>query len=104
MEILTISDLILSISRRWDYQYPPTSAATDDDKIEIGKKLRKLTLDAKETDVIAIIGNDTWTALRCDCCENKVEQVVCVDAFYGDGMSLCEKCAERAVGAFEASK
>lgn len=54
--------------RRWAEQYPPDKA--DADKVRIGRRLNaaKNTPQFNASLVDAIIGNKSWTEIRCDAC------------------------------------
>jgi len=66
--------------------------------------LGKLDLGTcSEDDVFEVIGNHSWTYLKCDCCQKEVDKVVLVRGFafdeYGP-MELCHLCACMILKAF----
>lgn len=75
MRLITIRDQIRAVPTRWrrQYQYYPPES----DKAEIGRKLDALDLETVSVaEIDRIIGNDSWTELKCDECEKKVDVLV----------------------------
>lgn len=72
-----------------------------EDKLEIIKKLEKHWKETRgnplaET-IDKIIGNSSWTMLKCDVCNEDKEEVWYFEPYYYDsyenpGMHICEKC------------
>ncbi len=116
MKITTQRDLIRKVAKRWREQYEPF---TNDPPIfswrtgtyspPISKRQIAEKLDAIDTetataaDVEAIIGNDSWTDLKCDECGKYVDSVLTVGDepdFESRTASLCRDCVKLAVSMF----
>lgn len=65
MKLITLRGLIATVHDRWGSQYPSGRSA---DKDAIAEQLRNLPRDATPEQVAAIIGNASWTRIRCDEC------------------------------------
>lgn len=98
MKLLTKRDQIQSVVVRWTEQYknfPPDYWA-----YETLKKLKQLNFNTcSATDVDIIIGNGSWTTIRCSECQIRVDAVV----IFNDG-HLCKKCIEEAQLLFNEGK
>ena len=95
MTLHTTRGEIRSVVARWTAQYPPGS------KDDITARLKALNTEtATAADVAAIIGNPTWTDLRCDDC---AADVACVVEFGQDDdydsptATVCVPCLSRAL-------
>lgn len=97
MKLITERDKIIGVSKAWDATY--ASGSYGDDKLVIGDRLRALKLkSATAADIKDIIGNDTWTSLKCDECEKNVTVVVQVgdeSDYESPTVCLCVKCAKK---------
>lgn len=75
---------------------------------EIKKKLKLLDLEiATQKDVASIIGNYSWTCLKCDQCGKFVDVVITVGESPGcesSTASLCVDCLKRAFELLEEKK
>lgn len=101
MRIITKREIIKGVLERWKYQYPNENHGKD--KLEITKKLSKLNLSrvsAKRVD--EIIGNQSWTRLDCDECQEPVDKVVMFierneDEYECNTCELCLDCLKKAL-------
>lgn len=102
MELVTTRSQIRSVAERWKQQYP-TDQATMHFKSTDAIHARLLALDtetATAEDVSAVIGNDSWTRIRCDQCRKDVDAaVVCGEApnYESNTANLCVPCLESAL-------
>lgn len=95
MIVTTKRDLIMSVAERWRRQYPAPLAASDKEEIyERLTKLNLLTCSAEE--VAAVIGNESWTRMKCDECGIETDWLICVGAapdLESSTAHLCRSCA-----------
>lgn len=105
MVLITHRELIRKVVERWERQYPPKTA--EPDKTKKGDDLRKLNLEtATIHDVEKVIGNYSWTRLKCDDCgreDDDLDTVVQVgqEPDYESATALlCKECAKRAFSLF----
>lgn len=112
MRIVTQRDLIRGVAAKWrgQYQYaienPEKDARwhTGETKASIWAALKALDLEtATADDVRRIIGNDSWTSLRCDECGTETEQVLMfgTSGYESSTHSLCAKCVHAAFALWE---
>lgn len=75
--------------------------SSDPQKAEIGEKLKALPASDLRPEIIdGIIGNDTWTAHRCDQCDEQFDLLLGIgdDPAYGaNWLLLCEGCISSAL-------
>lgn len=108
MKLITQRELIRGVAAKWREQYAPNgkwlSVGAAFDKREVYERLRELdgeTVAAEQVD--GIIGNGSWTSLRCDDCDVSVGAVVEVGQppdYESATARLCEACARKAAAAF----
>jgi len=113
MKTITQRQLIQNVANKWRDQYEPFKSDSPIFSERAGIKTYKTKkqiadeLDAldKETataqDVAAIIGNESWTRLKCDECGNEPEIVVQVGQepdYESHTASLCVPCLKAAAG------
>ncbi len=115
MNKLTKREQIKQVPNRWYNQYAfmrnshsNNREIYDKNKLDIYNKLLDLDLDiATDLDISNIIGNSSWTELRCECCNKGVEEVVFVETShtneYGNS-AFCNKCLNKAVSLFTEDK
>jgi hypothetical protein len=99
MEIITERLTILSVSDKWDRQYPV--GRSDEKHFEIGRHLRVLDLNtATSDDLERIIGNRSWSATpKCSECGTQNVPVVEVgeEQDYESATAwLCKECVSKA--------
>lgn len=106
MKPITKRGKILEVVRRWTSQYrdPPPSSMT----AEKTTKLKSLDLStATESEITAIIGNPSWTAIRCDECGRNVEKAILVGEepdYESSTATVCEACLIQACAELGAAK
>jgi len=103
--VIHLRDIIRALPDRWDEQYPKNRATAD--KLAIGKHLRVLDLEkATPADIERVIGNGSWTSMRCHECQQDQSPLVRIgeepdcDANWVD---VCPECLEKAVHALATS-
>lgn len=98
MKLITKQDRINSVPERWLKQYP-IKIWGGGEKADIYKKLIDVKGNCSEQDICEIIGNNSWTVLRCSSCASEVEFIVEVPVCWDDdSIELCEKCLSTAIG------
>lgn len=104
--IITRRDRIKSVPRRFAEQYPngDKQSHTGAPYADLHQALAELDLETcKRQDVDKIIGNDSWTALRCDVCDNDREAVVSIPREYDSAIAVCADCGRGVLSVFENS-
>ena len=117
MTIITQRQLIQSVAKRWRRQYQPFKndkplfswrtgvTSTPKTKQQIADELDSTDLDvASADDIYAIIGNDSWTTLKCHECDHDVTAIVQVGEepdYESHTANLCIDCAKKAVDMFK---
>lgn len=98
MRLVTERDLIRGVAEAWKHQYPPH--LTNEEKRTIGYRLSVLDGDtATADDIEAIIGNRSWTRLKCDECGVEAKAVIEVGQeldYESRTAELCADCARKA--------
>lgn len=92
MEVVTKEHLCQNIEKHWRNQYPDT-------RNETLERLRELS-PKTEQGIIDIVGNSTWTDIRCDECKELVDMVVVVGEkpnYESYTASICPKCLRKAM-------
>jgi hypothetical protein len=69
---ILLEDVIRGVSKRWDEQYRNTK---DEDKISIGNLLR-VPGGLSKFQIDTVIGNESWTRLACNVCNQDCKMVV----------------------------
>ena len=69
MRLITERELIRTVAAKWAKQYRPGSWSYNNEKAEITRRLFALNPEmASREDVDKIIGNNSWTTIRCNEC------------------------------------
>ena len=95
MLILTRNEITAKVAERWQNQYRKSDGTwinNFSNKREIYKKLVALGNNPNPEDVDRIIGNTSWTVLKCEECK----QLCDIIAVMGEHTQLCFKCLEKA--------
>jgi hypothetical protein len=96
MKKVTTESLVRNIAKDWDDQYSYPNVG--EEKREISRRLSMLNPEtATAADVESIIGNGTWTSIRCDECNRKVASAINFEPVDGYTPTVCESCLEKAV-------
>jgi hypothetical protein len=108
MEAITTRTLIRSVAARWRGQYgDPTALGHDDRKMAAAAALDALDPEtATAAEVASIIGNDSWTSIRCDECGRRVDAAVRVGEEPARDSStaiVCRECLARALDLLDAA-
>lgn len=95
MMVIYRAEVIAGAPDRWAHQYERYGRETDKGvKTTLLAALKGTRFTAEQVD--KIIGNETWTELKCDECEQNSEAVVRITHF-DDDVSLCALCLAHAV-------
>lgn len=89
---ITLQEVIDSVPARWKQQYANRGTAK---QYEITELLKQLTPPLKAEELNKIIGNSSWTVIRCNECKKDVDTVIEL----GDEPSVyvCVKCLKAAL-------
>lgn len=94
--LLTSRGLIRAVAERWREQYCRTGTWYAEDKRTTYEGLSALDLDtASRDEVNRIIGNGSWTSIRCNGCNQAVETAVEVGDppdYESATVTLCVDC------------
>jgi len=105
VELITSRDMIRNVLSKWTEQYPPGGEFTDVGKLEITQQLTMLDLEiATGEDVANIIGNKSWTHLRCHECDKRVSLIIQMGEpldYESRTASLCVDCVTAAYNFFQ---
>ncbi len=97
MKIIKERDLILDVANAWKEQYGSFNT-------HIYKSLLALDLNtAAAEDVEAIIGNKSWTSIRCNECDNYTDFAIQVGEepdYESRTACLCKSCFNKAINLF----
>lgn len=93
INLLTRQDVVADVAERWREQYP--EGEPDRDEIyECLVSRKPSTVEAVEE----IIGNDSWTILECDVCDERRDAVVMFDNRTTDyGTRICQDCLSKGI-------
>ena len=94
MKIITRQDVLQGVPARWREQYPTS-------REEIYKKLLAIIDSGNytESQIDAIIGNDSWTSLVCDECDQEAELIIHLGEepdYESKTLFLCLACLKKA--------
>lgn len=93
-----ITVYLKDIGERYKAQYPKNYLLADG---KMSDDIYKKILTAKTLkQVDKIIGNDTWTSLRCHECGTKHTKIAAIDA-WEETIYLCKKCLVKAAKLFK---
>lgn len=99
--------MIRTVAERWKAQYglyfgQKQATPTSLDYEYVYERLLELDLDrCSEDDVIAVIGNDSWTRIQCDACEKFVGKLVVVGDRDEQDYRYAEICSDCVVEAMK---
>lgn len=94
MEVIKVSDVIKNVPNKWYEFYKNWKDYGDKwDKKPITEALLALGNDPKKEDIDRIIGNDSWTTLKCDSCRENTDMVISFEINGGEYRhDLCREC------------
>jgi len=96
MRKITVKDLCANIAEHWTEHH---GKPKPDAKPGIYEKLLSLNRSGTVKQINKIIGNGSWTSLRCDECNKHVELVIEVGEEMGyesNTAHLCKECIKKA--------
>ena len=102
--VITRRSVIKGVPRRFKEQYPEGAKTSHlgEPYSKIHRELAGLNLETcSREEVDAIIGNDSWTSLRCDVCDCDRDAVVSVPREYSEAISICAECGRGVLSVFE---
>jgi hypothetical protein len=91
-------------ARRWRRQYfkddrwVSTFSGSSED---IYRALRGLGQSPDPDKVDGLIGNESWTEIECDLCDESVETAAVMEAD-GRGITICQPCSKKVAALFPA--
>ena len=98
MKVVNKRSLIRSVAERWRMTYS-RNGVLEISKEDIYAKLKALNLETcSEEDVSNAIGNDSWTHLKCDECQTRVDWVLVVGEqpnYESATACLCRECCSK---------
>ena len=98
MKLITKKMMIKDIARRLLVQYP---FGMFKDKDACYEKLIKLPENATEADVVNIVGNKSWTSIKCKECIKECDAAVMLrDDAEDPDVFICQECLEKAMDLF----
>jgi hypothetical protein len=106
MRLTFAHNLVRGIPERFRSQYPDDNRVCWNGKTagEIYRALAILTPEeATPAAIAAIIGNKSWSYLRCDECGDEVERAVEIDECSDSSKTICGSCA-RAIAALAVAR
>lgn len=113
MKIVTVQALLATVAERYRAVYEPGPAYRSDgtvirwrDKLQ---RLEALGPHPAARDVRRVLGNDSWSSLRCSECSRQVPAVAVARGFRGLSTSppaaqICAECLAAALAAMETTQ
>lgn len=96
MKTMTVEDRIANVADRWKAQYFGSQWMSVR-MMDVWSKLKALPENATAAQVAAIVGNDTWTSIRCYECGQHVEVVIVLNETEDyNTFAICEGCLNAA--------
>ena len=96
MKLHVLQHLLADVPAEWEKQY---QWETDKAKLEITKQLQAMEPPYTIDEIERIIGNDSWTSIWCDECEEKSDMLVELGDNHEDGARyICRRCLVDAFG------
>ncbi len=97
MKLITKSGILSSLAERIknEYQMEGGTWYQSNWSKPLYEDISNLPADAPESDFIEIIGDDTWTRIKCDECQRSVDKVIDIG---GSAAMLCPFCLNEAMG------
>lgn len=99
MKHISKRDIIKAVATQWREQCKNHS--TNEHKIIVGVKLAALNTDTcTAEDVNAIMGNTSWTELKCDECKQDVDDVIQLGdepGYDSATVCVCYECLTKAI-------
>ena len=98
--IFTRKHLVATVAERWAQQYSERGwgfvgmRGNRRDSREIYERLLAATT---EEEITQIIGNPSWTSLKCSVCEEEQQVIVGFEDGDGDYTKVCNDCMEAAI-------
>lgn len=102
--VITKRELIERVAQTWREQYYDTNTHRwyDEAKERIYQRLAELQNPTAEA-IDAIIGNGSWTSLRCNACHEDREAIYCFDVTGGEYTTyICAECLQNALNELKA--
>lgn len=102
--LITSEGLAAGAAASWEDQYRDYPGPDREEKQAIGRRLRELGPSPSPAEVATVIGNDSWTEIRCDGCGESVGRAVEVgdERDYESATAvLCVACVREAAALVE---
>ena len=102
MNIITKRDRIRTVAKRWSKQYGiGTHWEADPVKQGISQSLEMLDKETCSADDVAkIIGNNSWTRMRCDECKEDTTWIIQLGEmlrYENNTANICRACFDKAI-------
>lgn len=95
--ITTRKSVIAAAPDRWEAQYADYTGSDVSGKTRITEALKALpAADVTKENVDLIIGNESWTRLVCDQCQQDSDVLANFDGCSEYPVSICLKCLKKA--------
>ena len=109
MRVISQRELVATVADMWRQVYLDANGKWryDDGKRVIYERLVALPPTRTADDIEAVIGNRSWTDIRCDECDARVDvaiEVGQVPDYESHTATICLDCAKKAVIAMEAAQ
>lgn len=93
---LTLQEHINTVGLRFQIQYKNDKA-----RVEIGEQIDAIPNPKSKEEIDEIIGNSSWTTIRCYICENSVDKLVGLypkshDEYDNHSVHIFKKCIDKA--------
>lgn len=94
--IIDLQDHINNVGIRFKIQYK-----NDKEKIKIGEQIDLMPNPKSKEEIDKLIGNSSWTTIRCYVCEESVNKLVGIysksfEEFDNNCIHICKKCINKA--------
>jgi len=105
MLLIKKQELIDSVPKRWYKEYVSRQGLLACDKQGVLDKLHALEKPLNEQEVNKIIGNSSWTYLKCDVCEKETDAILCIKPldycpYENRGVRICNDCMVKGLNKF----
>jgi hypothetical protein len=99
IEIITAQEKLRDVPRQWRKQYEGKPVTKWNNHPEMTAKLMALKWPFTKDQVDSIIGNTTWTELKCDLCDSNVSAISRLSLSYAAKhcIDVCLDCLNKAV-------
>jgi hypothetical protein len=97
IEIITAQEKLRDVPRQWRKQYEGKPVTKWNNHPEMTAKLMALKWPFTKDQVDSIIGNTTWTELKCDLCDSDADALARLSCWETRYIDICLDCLNKAV-------